>query len=116
VAEQVVDITIENGADFVQIFKYLQLNNAPVDLTDFTAKMQIRSGFNSVALASLTQVSGITLGGIEGTVQVVIPAAATSTFPGPPANLIYDLFLTSPGGAVTKLVSGKVFVELAVTR
>lgn len=85
---------------------------APVDLTGYTATLQIRP----YALAPnvlFDASSDITLGGTAGTIALDIPAATTATFTW--WTGVYDLLLTSSQGVVTALLSGSVTVTPGVS-
>ena len=79
----------------------------PVDLTGYTASMQIKPyPLSSTILYDAS--SDITLGGAAGTIALVIPASATAGFTW--WSGVYDLLLTDPYGNVTRLLSGTVTV------
>jgi hypothetical protein len=92
------------------------LYHPPVDLTGFTARMQIRDTVDATAiLATLTtENGGITLGGTAGTIALLLTAAQTTllTF----TSAVYDLEIISAGGVVTRLLSGAVVLSKEVTR
>ena len=84
----------------------------PVDLTGWTASMQIRPyALSTTILYDAT--SDLTLGGQAGTITLQIPATATEDFTW--WNGVYDLLLTDPSGNVTRLLSGSVAVCPGVT-
>ena len=88
-------------------------DGAPVDLTNYTAAMQVRSSYtSSTAVVSLTNSNGITLGTINGQITITISAAATSAIAS--GNYVYDLELTS-GDVVTRLLEGQFIVTPQVT-
>lgn len=90
---------------------------APLDLTGYTARLQLRPapGNPTVLLEiNTSSLGGITITGASGTVALLITAAQTAlmTF----ANAVYDLMLTAPDGVtVTRLAEGAVTLEPAVT-
>jgi hypothetical protein len=88
----------------------------PVDLTGFTARMQIRETVDATAvLKSLTtENGGITLGDTAGTVDLLISATETAAFTF--GNAVYDLELIDGSGIVTRLLSGNVSLSKEVTR
>lgn len=103
------DITIYQGAKFD-----LNLVWRDVDLTSYTARMQIRLRKESEdILVSLTDGDGITLGSTAGTISIEISSEDTAalTF----RSGVYDLELVS-GGEVQRLLEGKVRVSAEVTR
>lgn len=61
------DIPAEQGSDFSLYIKYLDENGTPVDLTNYTGKMQVRRSYEMDALATFTsQPYGVTVGSISG--------------------------------------------------
>lgn len=110
------NILIEQGATFRYNLIWKDSGGVPVDLTGYTARMQIRRRHtDGTALLSLTSTAGdIVLGGSAGTVVVVATAAGTATLPARPS--VYDLELISGDGTVTRLVEGEVTITPEVTR
>jgi len=110
------DILIEQGATFSRTFVWKDSSEVAVDLTGYTARMQIRktkSG-STVYITATTENDGITLGGDEGTVLVTIPAADTADLEI--LRGVYDVELIDSEGVVTRLVEGAVEVSREVTR
>lgn len=109
------DITIEQGATYDTTFTWTNSAGSAVNLTGYTARLQIRESVDAAStLVSLTSSSGITLGGVAGTVQVTISATATAALT--PGRAVYDLELVSGGGVVTRLLEGAVRITPEVTR
>lgn len=112
------NITIEQGATFrlplVYQTKDDQGNVTPVDVTTYTARMQIRQSVASdTALLSLETGSGITMGA-NGAIDIEATPAQTAAL-----NIrsgVYDLELQAGDGRVTRLLQGKVTVSPEVTR
>lgn len=105
---------IEQGSTFVEVLTW-RVGQTPVDLTGFTAKMQLRNDINSGVLLELTTENGrIALGGTAGTITINLPAADTAllTF----EKAVYDLQLISPDNVVTRLLKGHVTIDPEVTR
>jgi hypothetical protein len=114
VAAATYNLAIEQGATFSAQITWNDSDGDPVDLTGYTAELDIRSGpASDTELLELTNGSGLTLGGAAGTVDIVITAAQTSALPA--GRLAYDLLLTT-GSTKTRLVEGKAIVSPAVTR
>ena len=102
------------GATYDTQFTY-KINKFPVNLTGYTARMQVRETHTSpTTLVSLTNGSGITLGGVAGTIDILISAATTAGFT--PNTYVYDLELVSANGSVTRMVEGSFTVTPEVTR
>lgn len=109
------DILAPQGATFSETYTY-KVNGALVDLTSYTARMQVRKTPSSdVKLLDLTtENSGITLGGVAGTITV--GASATAMAAVPSGKYRYDLEVVSSGGVVTRLLEGVFVVSPEVTR
>lgn len=107
--------TIEKGATFRKTFVWRDSDGELVDLTGFTARMQIRrSVTSSTAEVSLTSSSGIVLGTTNGQAQVTISATVTAALEF--TSGVYDLEFEDADGFVTRLVEGSVQVKPEVTR
>lgn len=115
------NFTIEQGAYWSQELLYKQSNETPVDLTGFTARMQIRkkvtSGSPLISLDSDPS-GGITLGGNAGTILLEISAEDTAALPATPSDhkWVYDLELVPSDDHVIRLIQGHITVSLEVTR
>lgn len=110
------DLTIYNGATFSQQFIWRDSAGALVNLTGFSARMQIRANKAATTfIHELTNLNGgIALGGAAGTINLTIPATTTAGFTAKKG--VYDLELVSGGGVVTRLVEGAVVFSPEVTR
>lgn len=102
------------GSTFIKQLTYA-IDGVPVNLTGYTAKMQVRESHASpVVIVDLTtENSGITLGGSLGTITLTISAAVTEALVS--KEYVYDLELIS-GANVYRLVEGKFLVTPEVTR
>lgn len=112
-----LDLTMYQGANFDYNLIW-QTNGTPVNLTGFTARMQVRESVDSTAVVlALASGSGITLGGTAGSVALSASAATTAGVASPAnTQYVYDLELVSGSGYVTRLVEGCFFVDPEVTR
>jgi hypothetical protein len=110
------DILIEQGATYLRTFVWKDSDEVPVDLTNYTARMQIRRKRSSTTVehTATTENGGIVLGGTAGTIDIIIPATATAEFDF--TKGVYDLELESTGNVVTRLIEGSVEVSKEVTR
>lgn len=110
------DFTIFQGASFDTTITWKTGTPATaVNLTGYTARLQVRSSVDAAttALELTTSNGGITLGGAAGTVALAVTAAATATLS--PGYYVYDLELVN-GATVTRLIEGRVTVSAEVTR
>jgi len=108
------NIIADQGATFARSLVYKDSTGTPVNLTGYTAKMQVRPipGSTDLVLELSTSNGRITLGGSAGTVTLSVPAANMNFSAG---EYAYDLELTSGAGAVTRLVMGAFLMRGEVT-
>lgn len=110
------DITINQGATFELTVTWKDSTGAAINLTGYSARMQVRETYSSAStIVSLTNGSGITLGGAAGTIAILISATTTAALTAPFSG-VYDLELVSAGGVVTRLLQGAATVTPEVTR
>ena len=105
---------IDQGADWYINFTYQQPNGTPVNLTGFTAAMQLRtSPLARTTVLSLSTGSGITITPLTG--LIAVHATATQTANIAPGKYSYDLELNN-SGVITRLVQGTLEVSANTTR
>jgi hypothetical protein len=108
-------VEIDQGADWFFNVTYEQPAGTPVNITSYTAALQLRSlPESTTAVLSLTTGNGITITGASGLVAVHATAAQTGGIIA--GDYYYDLEITSPQGIVTRLVQGQALVNPQVTR
>jgi hypothetical protein len=112
------DIVIDKGADLALTFTVRNDGDDTLaNLTGYTARLQARPSPESATVyLTLTSspAAGLALGGAAGTVTLSLTAAQTAALTWAAAD--YDLFITSAGGVVTRLLYGKMFVRPRVTQ
>ena len=110
------NMTILKGTTVDITLTWKDSAGAAINITGYTAKLQIRTKHESAdpALVELTQADGLVLGGAAGTIRIQRTPAqlAAWTF----ARGVYDLELTSGAGVVIRLIEGTVVVKPEVTR
>lgn len=106
------NVSVYRGATFNLNLTWTDGNNAPVNLTGYTADMVIAQGQNRLIELS-TSNGRIALGGTAGTINLNI--SATDTAQLPQCNASYDLLLRSGGGVVYPLLAGLATVRGGVT-
>jgi hypothetical protein len=90
------------------------IGGTAVDLTNYSAAMQVKENASSTAsVLSLTDDSGITLGGTAGTIAITVAASTMGS--ATPGNYVYDLELDS-GSEVTRLLQGGFSISAEVTK
>lgn len=122
------NFTIEQGSTFDVTLTLHQadLASAVVNLTGYSARMQIRKtigtgGAPELELLSSTAgavpgtVAKIVLGGAAGTIRIFIPDTITAAFTAW-TSAVYDLELVRSDGTVARLIQGSVSLSPEVTR
>ena len=106
----------EQGATLERVITYKDSTGTLVNLTSYTARMQVRVAVETASfiLELTTSNGGITLGGAAGTITLLVSATAMSAIPA--ATYVYDLEIVAPSGKVTRLIEGKFAVKAEVTR
>lgn len=102
------------GATFAKQLTYA-IDDEPVDLTSYTARMQVREKHTSktIIVNLTTENGGITLGGEDGTIDLYIADEDTTEISA--KDYVYDIELIS-SSEVYRLLEGKFIVTPEVTR
>ena len=108
-----LDLNPVYNRTFSLAFTVAQSDDTPVDLTTYTAKMQIRASAGGTLYLELTDSSGITLGGALGTVSITITDEQTEAFTFTEA--VYDLVLVSQSEVQLDVLYGAIYMHDAVT-
>ena len=113
-----VNLSIQQGATFRKKITWKTGTPATlVDLTGYTARMQIREEVvaEAVLIELSTANSRITLGGAAGTIELYLPPSVTEAIDW--ESGVYDLELVEPDGInVVRLFEGSVTISPEVTR
>jgi len=110
------DINIEKGSDTQDVFFSITDDGVPVDLTGYTARMQIREKPGSTILDELTTDNGrITIIEDTGvwTVTLKFPSATTDEYSFCSAS--YDVELIDASLLVDRVLQGKVTTDRNIT-
>lgn len=109
---------IAQGADYeLELTRKWLCDGQPdqlIDMTGYTAVMQLRRTANSHPVVTLTHTSGISFGGANGKIFIVMTETQTAAIP--PADYLFDLKIASPAGQTTRLIEGRVRVSPEVSR
>jgi len=108
----VSNIVIEQGFDFDTTFQLEDTATAALlDLTGYTVESQLRKTYtSSTAVSFASTITDATKG------KVQISMASTITADLKPGRYVYDVKLTTGGGAISKPVEGAALVRAGVTR
>ena len=108
-------IVCDQGATLEVSLTYLDSDGAAVNLSGYTARMQVRTEVTAAAatLTLTTENGRIALGGAAGTVALTVPAIDTAAVAA--GEYVYDLELVT-GARVVRLIEGSFVVRAEVTR
>ena len=112
ITPETINHTVIQGATWTENIVWA-LDNAPVDLTNYTAKMQIRSGpaeTRSPVVLELTESSGITLGS-DGSIALIATSEQTAAIDS--GDYVYDLLIQ--GTEAGYLCAGRFTIEPRIT-
>lgn len=113
---QAYTIRIHQGATWAFSLILTDDNGTAIDLTGYTAKMEIRDMPGGTVFSTLTSspAAGITITAATGEIDFALTAAqsAALTF----GRGQYDIKITSSGGTVTYLLKGDFIVDARVTQ
>jgi len=117
-AVRVENWNIDQGADFIRVNLVTDPDtDAPVNLTGWTAKAQIRPTTDSATLLhELTSAGGTILLGADGKVTFKIPGATSLAWTWIAVEAKYDVLLTGPAGQLIRMLEGDVLVSPDTTR
>jgi len=121
------NFTIEQGTTVDFELQYTDVNNSPINLTGYSGRMQIKSGFANDKPVTYTSLSssrypdgtGLNFNGSSGTkplssgsIGIYISAVSSSAYTFAKAK--YDLELVS-GNTVTRILEGTITLSKEVT-
>ena len=109
-AVYVHNITIDSGTDYEQEYDMFEVGGKSVDLTNHTARAQIRKHRGSLTATSF--VVGFP-DRAKGKVKLTIPSYITSNLK--PGRYVYDILFTKPGGTKEIVLEGTVRVRQGVS-
>ena len=112
----IYNFTIDQGAQYNTTIVYEDSSGNPIDLTGYSAKMELREQSSSPNPAALTLTSpsgGIVITPLTGTLAITMTTAQTNALSA--RFYVYDLELTV-GGVVSRLIQGQITVYAQVTQ
>lgn len=109
------NFTIKQGSTFRKSFQWIA-GGSPVDMTGWTARMQIRPEVDSDSVIAelTTENGGITIEPLEGKINLFLSDVETSVFSFESA--VYDIELVDQAGDVHRDIEGKIKLSPEVTR
>lgn len=110
----IYNFIMDQGSTYTVQMVYQNGAGSPIDLTGYTAKMQLRLQYGDpvAAMTLSTENGGISIDGPTGTINIV--ATDEQTLVLEPTFYVYDLDLIN-GPVITRLVQGQITVRPEVT-
>ena len=109
-AVYVHNLTIIAGADYSQDYDMLETGGGTIDLTNYTAKAQLRKHKGSATAVSFTV--GFP-NRTEGKINMSIPSWTTGNLRE--GRYVYDVLFTKPGGKKEIVLEGRVHVRAGIS-
>ena len=105
------NMTIDQGTDFSSAIDVTDADGDPVNLTGYTVKGQIRKSYTSSTAVDLTCAVSNAAAGI---ISIALTAAQSNAMKY--GRYLYDVEMTSSGGAKTRVLEGQVEITPGVTQ
>ena len=105
------NITIDQGTDFSSAIDVTDADGDAVNLTGYTVKGQIRKTYTSSTAVDLTCAVSNAAAGI---ISIALTAAQSNAMKY--GRYVYDVEITSSGGAKTRVLEGQVEITPGVTQ
>jgi len=109
------NISVVNGTTFTLAPQWLT-NNLAVNLTGYTADMQVRNVSNNLIVELSTGNGKIVITPTTGTITLTLTAAQTSVGALPAGSYTYALNLTDNSGNVYQILQGAFVVTTSVVQ
>lgn len=112
----IYNFTIDQGAQYTTQIIWADSSGNPIDLTGYTAAMQLREQSSSPNPAALTLTSsngGITITPLAGEMDILMTTAQTGALDA--RFYVYDLEIAL-SGVVTRIIQGQITVSAQVTQ
>lgn len=105
------NIYLDAGSDYSNIITLDSAGGAPLDLTGYTVKSQMRKSYSSSTVYTFT---ATIFNAVAGQIQLSMTASQTEVIP--PGRWLYDVEITSSTGARRRVVEGLVIVTPQITQ
>jgi len=111
-----VKVTVKGfEGDTIPIICNWTADAVQVDLTGYTAKMQVKhKKTDTTALLTLTDTAGIVLGGVDNNIVAELSDAQSAELGE--GQFVFDIQLTNASGKSRTLIYGTIVLQLSVTQ
>lgn len=107
----IANLYVDAGANYSNIITVSANGGAPLNLTDYTVKSQMRKSYSSSVAYDFT---ASIFDPATGKVRLQLTAAQSEAIP--PGRWLYDVEITSLSGTKTRVVEGIVTVTPQITK
>jgi hypothetical protein len=104
-----VNIVIAQGTDFSEVFKSTESDGTASNLAGYMGASKIKKYSGSPKSQSFS----VSITGATGEVSIAMTAGTTLKLA--PGRYNYDVVLTSPSGAISRMVEGQAMVTAGIT-
>jgi hypothetical protein len=108
-ATPAINIVIPQGSDFEETYSSQEPDGSITDLTGYTGASSVKKHPGAVKSTPFT------VGILTASGEVSIAMSSSTTVQLKPGRYYYDLYLTSPGGSLSRMVGGMVDVTAGIT-
>jgi hypothetical protein len=106
-------LTIEKGVTFRHRLVWRDSFKRTINLTGYSAKLQIKDSANAVLLRELSTSNGdIVIDAARGVLALELTASETNALAF--TQGVFDLYVTAPDATVIRLLKGKVLIQPGV--
>lgn len=105
------NLYVDAGSTYSNIITVASSTGAPLNLTGYTVQSQMRKSYQSSQSFSFTASVYNT---VDGKIRLQLTDEQSEAIP--PGRWLYDVEITSPSGATTRVVEGIVTVNPQITR
>lgn len=113
---EIYELNINQGSNLSLEIALKNSDGTPLNLTGYTARMQLRSSYTSseVVVELTTENGRLVITPLTGVVKLLLNAVTTAALIA--KNYVYDLETVSSTGFVTRVLQGEAIVSPEVTR
>ena len=105
------NLFVDQGADYSNIITVASTTGAPLDLTGFTVKSQMRKSYTSSTFYNFT---ASIYDAVNGKVRLQLNSTQSEAII--PGRYLYDVEITSGSGGKTRVIEGIVTVTPEITK
>lgn len=110
-AAKIINLVVEQNADFQATITISNDNGTKLNLTNYTASCKVKKSASSSTTSATMTVSFVDR--VNGKIMLSMDSTATAALPG--GRHVYDVIITSPANFVTRVIQGSLLVNPGVS-